>query len=186
MVEIARTDSGRLDDGAFLQALSTDLGDWPVGSEDRCSTLFEDVFGVTNPAKVKDLYFDKEQGQHDGGQAENHVDAEADEEGALSSTKDGKETVAVTPSASKLLSPSGGGNEKKSPGFFEHLRSFVCAFVSRVCCFLPGQSLGPSLGPFHNERFNIDLVLDSHASLAVVVAIWIFYITSCVLCCVLC
>ena len=45
MVEAARTASGRLDAAALAQALTADLTEWEVGSEDRLSTYAEDVFG---------------------------------------------------------------------------------------------------------------------------------------------
>jgi len=45
MVQVASSPSGRLDEQAFLNALTNDLEDWKVGSEDEVSTLFADVFG---------------------------------------------------------------------------------------------------------------------------------------------
>ncbi|GAX19612.1 hypothetical protein FisN_19Hh192 [Fistulifera solaris] len=45
MVEVATSGSGRLDFEAFVNALAYDLDAWEVGSEDRLSTIFFDVFG---------------------------------------------------------------------------------------------------------------------------------------------
>jgi hypothetical protein len=45
MVEAARSPSGLLDEEAFVNALTSDLDDWKVGSEDRLSTLYSDVYG---------------------------------------------------------------------------------------------------------------------------------------------
>jgi hypothetical protein len=47
MVEVARSSSGRLDVEAFANALAADLDQWRVGSEDRLSTIFHDVFEET-------------------------------------------------------------------------------------------------------------------------------------------
>jgi hypothetical protein len=44
MVEAARSPSGLLDEEAFVNALTSDLGDWKIGSEDRLSTLYADVY----------------------------------------------------------------------------------------------------------------------------------------------
>jgi hypothetical protein len=44
MVEAARSPSGLLDEDSFVNALTSDLGDWKVGSEDRLSTLYADVY----------------------------------------------------------------------------------------------------------------------------------------------
>jgi hypothetical protein len=52
MVNVARSETGRLDSEAFVNAVSSDLKEWVVGSEDLLSTHFEDVFGTTDPATV--------------------------------------------------------------------------------------------------------------------------------------
>jgi hypothetical protein len=44
MVGAARSPSGLLDEEAFVNALTSDLEDWNVGSEDRLSTLYADVY----------------------------------------------------------------------------------------------------------------------------------------------
>jgi hypothetical protein len=44
MVEVARSQSGRLDFEAFVNLLTYDLDEWEVGSEERVSTIFADVF----------------------------------------------------------------------------------------------------------------------------------------------
>ena len=48
MVEAASTDTGCLDMEAFVQALTADLSEWDVGSEDRNTTSFYDVYGFSN------------------------------------------------------------------------------------------------------------------------------------------
>lgn len=55
MVNIARSTTGRLDAEAFVNAVSSDLSEWNVGSEDMLSTHFEDVFGTSDPTKVTTL-----------------------------------------------------------------------------------------------------------------------------------
>jgi hypothetical protein len=50
MVAVAQSQSGRLDVEAFAAALTSDLTAWDVGSEDRQSTLFYDVFGKQHRA----------------------------------------------------------------------------------------------------------------------------------------
>lgn len=45
MVEVARSRSGRLDFEAFVNMLTYDLDEWDVGTEERLSTIFFDVFG---------------------------------------------------------------------------------------------------------------------------------------------
>lgn len=55
MVVAARSATGCLDAESFANAVSSDLTDWNVGSEDILSTFFEDVFGTDNPADVKQL-----------------------------------------------------------------------------------------------------------------------------------
>lgn len=53
MVQVAKSSSGRLDLEAFVQALTSDLDMWPLGSESKISTFFYDVFGQTR-AQVND------------------------------------------------------------------------------------------------------------------------------------
>ena len=53
MVQVATTDSGRLDVPALAQALTADVRDyWRVGCEDGPSTYAEDVFGGEDPVQV--------------------------------------------------------------------------------------------------------------------------------------
>jgi hypothetical protein len=52
MVNAAHSTTGRLDAEAFVNAMSSDLSEWNVGSEDMLSTHFEDVFGTSDPTKV--------------------------------------------------------------------------------------------------------------------------------------
>jgi hypothetical protein len=44
-----------LDSEAFVNAVSCDLKEWVVGSEDMLSTHFEDVFGTAFPASVSSV-----------------------------------------------------------------------------------------------------------------------------------
>jgi hypothetical protein len=46
MVDAAKSPSGRFDELAFVNALTSDLSDWEVGCEDRISTYVYDVFGT--------------------------------------------------------------------------------------------------------------------------------------------
>ena len=46
MVDAARSPSGRLDEEALINALTSDLDQWEVGCEDRRSTYVSDVFGT--------------------------------------------------------------------------------------------------------------------------------------------
>jgi hypothetical protein len=71
MVEVARSPSGLLDEEAFVNALTSDLDDWKVGSEDRLSTLYADVY-------------------EDDEEAEDDEDGAGDEEGATKPTGDDK------------------------------------------------------------------------------------------------
>ena len=50
MVEVTRSSSGRLDFEAFVNALTYDLDEWDVGTEERLSTIFFDVFGEERSA----------------------------------------------------------------------------------------------------------------------------------------
>jgi hypothetical protein len=52
MVNVALSSTGRLDAEAFVNAISSDLSEWNVGSEDMLSTHFEDVFGTSDPTKI--------------------------------------------------------------------------------------------------------------------------------------
>jgi hypothetical protein len=55
MVSAAHSTSGTFDDEAFITALSSDLKQWDVESDERLSTFFYDVFGTENPAEVDHL-----------------------------------------------------------------------------------------------------------------------------------
>jgi hypothetical protein len=46
MVDAAQSPSGCLDESAFVNALTSDLGAWDVGCEDKMSTSLYDVFGT--------------------------------------------------------------------------------------------------------------------------------------------
>jgi hypothetical protein len=48
MVDAAQSPSGCLDESAFVNALTSDLGAWDVGCEDKMSTSVYDVFGAHN------------------------------------------------------------------------------------------------------------------------------------------
>ena len=50
MVDVALSGSGKLDQESFAKALTSDLDAWEVGSEDRLSTIFFDVFNETRAA----------------------------------------------------------------------------------------------------------------------------------------
>jgi hypothetical protein len=59
MVEAARSPSGLLDEEAFMNALTSDLEDWKVGSEDRLSTLYADVYEDNEEAAIEPMGGDK-------------------------------------------------------------------------------------------------------------------------------
>jgi hypothetical protein len=75
MVEAARSSSGTFDDEAFINALSTDLGQWDVDGDERMSTFFYDVFRTENFAEVDHL---AAEGPRDLGVDDSGVDEEAD------------------------------------------------------------------------------------------------------------
>ena len=54
MVEAARSSSGLFDEEAWMNAISSDLGDWEVGGPTRVSSFFEDVFGTADPSEIKE------------------------------------------------------------------------------------------------------------------------------------
>ena len=62
MVDVAKSPSGRLDEQAFVSALTSDLKDWNVGHEQRESTYIFDVFGVDNLSS-----FVREEKKHEEG-----------------------------------------------------------------------------------------------------------------------
>jgi hypothetical protein len=105
MVEAARSPSGLLDEEAFANALTCDLEDWKVGSEDHVSTLYADVY--------------------------DNEETNGDEEGAAKPT---------------------GGDKTESSGNFEGKNAL--------------------------DHANIDFVVDAHASVTVVMLIWLFYVCS--------
>jgi hypothetical protein len=46
MVDVAKSPSGRFDEEALMNALTSDLRDWDVGCEDRTTTYIYDIFGT--------------------------------------------------------------------------------------------------------------------------------------------
>lgn len=56
MVDVARSQSGKLDKEAFPRALTADLDRWKVGSEDESSELYTDVFEETRSDTFKSNY----------------------------------------------------------------------------------------------------------------------------------
>jgi hypothetical protein len=78
MVKVAQSSSGRLDREALIHALSSDLSEFKVGSEDKLSTFLEDVFGESDPRAITSLYQDRPSGED-----ENNVAQRNDEEEAM-------------------------------------------------------------------------------------------------------
>jgi hypothetical protein len=120
MVEAAHSSSGTFDDGAFINALSSDLKQWDVDGDERLSTFFYDIFGTDNPAEVDRL---EAEDPRDSGVNDSGVDEEAND-----------------PTEDR-----------------------VCCGKSKAHLFKPGT-------------YNIDLVVDTHSSLIIVVAIWAFFL----------
>jgi len=59
MVEAARSASGTFDDESFINAISSDLGDWDLAGSERMSSFFFDVFGTEDPSSVERLEVEK-------------------------------------------------------------------------------------------------------------------------------
>lgn len=185
MVAAAQTASGRLDHEALVQAVTMDLKEWEVECEDHLSTIFKDVFGTPDPATVPDLEFlealkaaerakrfDSEVGDND--RVNHHpISVDAYMSGYINSTVVREEP----PSGWKNLQVIDEEDRKDVRDAAEQLVGAlgVCIrfLFSIFCCFF---LQGKSLGPFDNERFNVDMVTDEHLSLVVVVVIWLFFL----------
>jgi hypothetical protein len=159
MVKAAQSTTGCLDVESFVNAISSDLTDWMVGSEDALSTLFEDVFGPVEPAKVTQL-------QPEAPWESCYVDVEA----ARSQS-----SVVMDASRSQI-----NGNVGISTRTEANLCSRAC---SSMFCFL---TLGWCFGycathdgtVFAVEPCNIDAVIDTHSSNVAAIIMWFFAIAT--------
>lgn len=171
MVQVAQSKSGTFDEEAFINAISCDLEDFPTNIEGdpldlRESTFFEDVFHESDPQNVINLrsndFDDDEDDERPNNPASTTIDqglincfnghVQGDN---LKGSKKGSVigTILIEPETSQddFDPPTQGDvdtNDKKE----KKVKS-----------------------PFRAELFNIDLVIDSHGSLVVVVIIWMFY-----------
>lgn len=152
MVEAAQSPSGRLDVEAIVNAIGSDLGDWEVACEDRFSTFFQDVFGTMKPWEVEEL-------QEGGVDFERAPDVERGRPPKAAGLRDSEVT------------DSGAEN------------SWCSRFIQFPCCVMRWMTLGYCFGycepqsmgsVFTVEHSSIDMVVDDHASLLLVVVIWIF------------
>ena len=150
MVMAASSTSGLLDDEAWINALSSGIDEWQPGAEERTiTTFFEDVFRTRNPhdVYVEDLV--KQDCKEVERIDENDV-ARSYQENVVS-----------------IKGDTGNQDEMVSTGV-EDENSRRC--TGSACCHKRRNQMFPS------ETFNIDMVTDAHASLWIVVLIWVFYI----------
>ena len=167
MVHVAQSQSGLLDDEAWINALSSGLEDWDVQADGRFSTFFEDVFGMTSPRHVE--------------APEQRISV------SLKSPETNDEEIAL----------AGNSNNEATPGVTDFNAGEDALDVEDVAsCTKSGTAndttdkVEKSIGErkprcwksqqhlFNSERFNIDMVIDAHASLCAVVVIWLFFILS--------
>jgi hypothetical protein len=187
MVQVAQTKSGRLDHEALVQAVTMDLSEWKVESEDHLSTMFKDVFGTSDPATVPNLEFlealkdaekerilglkgnEYDRTDHQPVSVDAYMSGVFDSRVMKNQLKPGQDDLFQGISHDKDRSLCRDALEKMGHGLwicFRFLFSVSC------CCFLQGKSLGP----FDNERFHVDMVTDEHSSLVVVVVTWLFFL----------
>jgi hypothetical protein len=82
MVQAAGSSSGLFDEEAFVNALTSDIGEWKVGSEDRTSSYVFDVFGKENALDFELVLKRTKQSVEEtrtGGDVENSAEDEADD-----------------------------------------------------------------------------------------------------------
>jgi hypothetical protein len=148
MVKIARSPSGRLDSEAVVNAISSDLRDWVVGSEDLLSTHFEDVFGTSSPTLVTQIR-DEPAVSHDP----NAVDVEACSPAAVTYPID-----------------------KKVAGIVSRAFSWLWFVLTLGEVF--GYCSSTITQAFAVEPANVDNVVDAHSSILASVLIWMFALTT--------
>jgi len=169
MIEAAQSSSGCLDEEALFSALTGDLQDWDSDSVTRVSTHFEDVFGMGNPTKVKQI------------EAEDLIETENDEEDpkALSGSSTEARNIhtgtgVVSNASSRPVISTGSTGFEGQTTYCRCGRIFGCVRTLFSCCC--SWYFKSNKGPFMTEQFDIDMVLDAHFSLWTIVAIWIFYV----------
>lgn len=147
MVGAARSESGCLDEEAVANAISSDLGDWEVGCEDKSTTLFEDVFGTRDQLDVTKLAA-----------------------GDPCSTEFADAEVGNANPAAELANSRGDNCCQEMSLCWSYLCWISTVFSCFGYCWLKQDAL------FDVEPSNIDMVIDAHHSVVIVVLIWIFLV----------
>jgi hypothetical protein len=164
MVQVAQSKTGLFDEEAFMNAISSDLDDFPTNLElnpnddidekkFRQTSFFEDIFQVSNPQHVMQLHLD-----------EHKDDDEEEGTGNFNGIVQGNNQVGNN-NDNTVVQPTINEAETRKDDCSEPPvnDNDITDKKSKTNC------------PFLSEPFNIDLVVDSHGSLVVVVLIWMFY-----------
>lgn len=158
MVQVAQSPSGRLDEEAFFNAVTADLKEWSVESEDRMSTIFEDIFGTADPTQVDHLQLDDNN--------------EENQEHLFPPLRDQENDLGNPGSHEQDKETGRAACDYFCYGDCCWLLGFVLKIVSVCwCCFYCAATRNQL---FKVEPANIDMVLDAHSSVSAVALMWIF------------
>jgi hypothetical protein len=159
MVQVASSTSGRFDEEALANALTSDIQDWKVGSEENISTLFCDVFGRND----------------DGSSIQRSSMPKEEDEPKSDPQQLELGEVAATSQAVDAEAQSGDDGDTRDENDDEN-REIIKTDHSNIeygisSCFLSAfVHLDLTLPVYHHS-----LVVDMHSSIALMVLTWIFY-----------
>jgi len=165
-LKAAQSRSGRFDEEAVVNAISSDLREWEVGSEDRFSSYFYDVFGTSSPVEVTKLEADEDDTTGGAtGRPKKHPEMDIEENGSrtASSSKRGKGGREEEESE-RADDDDGTDGDGGQPKCCEECCCFYCFCPNFSCscvwsCFVRTLTLGCFFGycdPKRSELFNVE------------------------------
>lgn len=179
MVEAARSETGSFDEEAIVSALSYDvLEHWEVGCEDKFTSCFEDVFGAPdNRTRVTEL-------AAEGEATDDAPDAASPDEENNNNSDDGGVPKAAESGGSVPPAQHEHPNNqctlrcviKSVVGLLSLVGTLLFYLWKAAWCFGYCAPRRERRKVFEVEPSNIDMVLDAHTSIVVLVFIWIFFL----------
>ncbi|GKY96209.1 hypothetical protein MPSEU_000580800 [Mayamaea pseudoterrestris] len=157
MVQAATTDSGRFDEEALLQALTSDIQEWQVGHEHRLTTLFYDVF-------EQEDYIPNTYGDAQGSKGIDGLNVAKVIDDNPQKTK------------SRLANTQGEAfDEEQQKISSDAVESIPLSHDSDAANTFKASSESDKNIPMVDHT-GIDYVVDAHSSIHMVIMIWVFYI----------
>jgi len=174
MAELAQSASGTFDEEALINAISSDLELWDPANEDTPSTFFQDVFQL--PLPKRGIKLQAEPLDEDGKTNQGPPVLNADDE----EKKETEEEEAQDEEDKDIENMPGNSEENnKKRGFFAWKKRRRDRAKKQREERKEKRKEKKKVGAgFNTRNSTLDLVVDNHSSVVVVVMIWVFYIFS--------